>query len=154
MSRTWLERYPTRCQPRRPFRLRNPEPQFNPLEGRIRLLSLKGQPEQQISVKGWAAINSLDWAADGKSLFVSSQTPTSTTLLRVDLLGLATPLWDQRGSFRTWAIVAPNCRHDFKKQRLDNRKLLMTCPETAVLVLQLNPHLTAFLRPAKAKSLR
>ena len=70
----------------------------------------KGQPEQQISVKGWAAINSLDWAADGKSLFVSSQTPTSTTLLRVDLLGLATPLWDQRGSFRTWAIVAPNGR--------------------------------------------
>ena len=84
--------------------------EFNPSEGHIRLISLKGQPEREILVKGWAAINSIDWAADGKSFFVSSQSPTSTTLLRVDLQGQATPLWDQRGSFRTWAIVAPNGR--------------------------------------------
>jgi len=84
--------------------------EFNPLEGRIRLLSLKGQPERQISIKGWTAINSVDWAADGKSLFVSCQTPTSSTLLRVDLQGQAAPLWDQRGGFRTWAIAAPNGR--------------------------------------------
>ena len=84
--------------------------EFNPLEGRIRLLSLKGQTERDISVKDWAAINSIDWAADGKSLFVSSQTPTSTVLLHVDLEGHATALWDQRGAFRTWAIAAPNGR--------------------------------------------
>jgi eukaryotic-like serine/threonine-protein kinase len=84
--------------------------EFNPLEGRIRLLSLKAQPERQLAVKGWTAINSVDWAADGRSLFVSCQTPTSSTLLRVDLQGNATPLWDQRGGFRTWAIAAPNGR--------------------------------------------
>jgi serine/threonine protein kinase/Tol biopolymer transport system component len=84
--------------------------EFNPLEGRIRLLSLKGRPERQIVVKGWTAINSVDWAADGRSLLVSCQTPTSSTLLRVDLQGNATPLWDQRGGFRTWAIAAPNGR--------------------------------------------
>jgi len=84
--------------------------EFNPLEGRIRLLSLKGQPERQIAVKGWAAINSVDWAADGRSLFVSCQIPTSSTLLGVDLQGNATPLWDQRGGFRTYAIAAPNGR--------------------------------------------
>ena len=84
--------------------------EFNPIEGRIRLLSLKGQPERQITVKGWAAINSIDWAADGRSLFVSSQSPTSTALLRVDLRGQAHALWDQRGSFRTYAIAAPNGR--------------------------------------------
>jgi len=83
---------------------------YNPLEGRIRLLSLKGQPERDIVVKGWAGINSVDWAADGKSLFVSSQSPTGSTLLRVDMEGRATPLWDQRGSWRTWAIAAPNGR--------------------------------------------
>jgi Tol biopolymer transport system component len=84
--------------------------EFNPLEGRIRLLSLKGEPERDIVVKGWAGFNSVDWAADGKSFFVSSQSPTSSTLLHVDLQGHATPLWDQRGAWRTWAIAAPNGR--------------------------------------------
>jgi Tol biopolymer transport system component len=84
--------------------------EYNPLEGRIRLVSLKGEPERDVVVKGWAGFNSVDWAADGKSLFVSSQSPTSSTLLRVDLQGHATPLWDQRGAWKTWAIAAPNGR--------------------------------------------
>ena len=83
---------------------------FSPLEGRIRLLSLKGEPERDIDVKGWAGFNSVDWAADGKSLFVSSQSPISSTLLRVDMEGHATPLWDQPGGFSTWAVPAPNGR--------------------------------------------
>jgi Tol biopolymer transport system component len=85
--------------------------EFSPREGHIRLLSLKGEPESEIIVKGWAGFNSVDWAADSKSLFVSSQAPTSATLLHVDLQGHATPLWDQRGSWRTWAIAAPNGRY-------------------------------------------
>ena len=83
---------------------------FSPLEGRIRLLSLKGEPEREIDVKGWAGFNSVDWAADGKSLFVSSQSPISSTLLRVDMEGHATPLWDQPGGWATWAVPAPNGR--------------------------------------------
>ncbi len=83
---------------------------YNPLEGRIRLLSLKGEPERDIVVRGWAGFNSVDWAADGKSVFVSSQSPTSSTLLHVDPQGHATPLWDQRGAWKTWAIAAPNGR--------------------------------------------
>jgi hypothetical protein len=83
--------------------------EFNAMEGRIRLLSLRGEPERDIVVKGWAGFNSVDWAADGRSLFISSQSPTSTTLLHVDLEGHATPLWDQRGS-QTYAIAAPNGR--------------------------------------------
>ena len=83
---------------------------YSPLEGRIRLLSLRHEPEGDIVVKGWAGLNSVDWAADGRSLFVSSQSPTGTTLLRVDLEGRASPLWDQRGAWRTWAIAAPNGR--------------------------------------------
>jgi eukaryotic-like serine/threonine-protein kinase len=84
--------------------------EFNALEGRIRLLSLKGDPDRDFVVKGWAGFNSVDWAADGKSLFVSSQSPTSSTLLHVDLDGHATPLWDQRGGWRTWAIASPSGR--------------------------------------------
>ncbi|MBV8672403.1 MAG: protein kinase [Acidobacteriaceae bacterium] len=83
---------------------------FNPMEGRLRLLPLDGTPPKDIEVKGWAGFNSVDWAADGKSFFVSSQSPTSTTLLHVDLEGHAIPLWDQPGGFRTWAIAAPNGR--------------------------------------------
>jgi len=83
---------------------------FSPLESRIRLLSLKGEPERDIDIKGWVSFNSVDWAADGNSLFVSSQSPTSSTLLRVDMEGHATPLWDQRGGWQTWAISAPNGR--------------------------------------------
>jgi serine/threonine protein kinase/Tol biopolymer transport system component len=85
--------------------------EFSPREGRIRLLSLKGEPEREIVVKGWAGFNAVDWAADSKSLFVSSQAPTSATLLHVDLEGHATPLWNQRGAWRTWAIAAPNGRY-------------------------------------------
>jgi Tol biopolymer transport system component len=84
--------------------------EFNTLEGRIQLLSLRGDPERDFVVKGWAGFNSVDWAADGASLLVSSQSPTSSTLLSVDLQGNATPLWDQRGAWRTWAIAAPNGR--------------------------------------------
>jgi serine/threonine protein kinase/Tol biopolymer transport system component len=84
--------------------------EFNTLEGRIHLLSLRGDPDRDLVVNGWAAFNSVDWAADGKSLFVSSQSPTSSTLLHVDLQGHATPLWEQRGAWRTYAIAAPNGR--------------------------------------------
>ena len=84
--------------------------EFNTMEGRIRLFSLKGEPERDFVVKGWAGFNSVDWAADGRSLFVSSQSPTSVTLLHVDLEGHATPLWDQRGAWQTYAVPAPNGR--------------------------------------------
>ena len=77
---------------------------------RLRLLSVRGDPDRDIVVKGWAGFNAVDWAADGKSLFVSSQSPTSSTLLHVDLEGHATPLWDQRGAWRTYGVPAPNGR--------------------------------------------
>ena len=84
--------------------------EFNPMEGRLRLLSLDGTPARDIVVKGWAGFNSVDWAADGKSLFVSSQSPSGTTLLHVDTEGDAIILWDQPGGWRTYAIAAPNGR--------------------------------------------
>jgi Tol biopolymer transport system component len=84
--------------------------EYNPLEGRLRVLPLDGTPEQEIVVKGWAGINSVDWAADGKSLFVSSQSPSGTTLLHMDLEGHAVPIWDQPGGWRTYAIASPNGR--------------------------------------------
>ena len=85
--------------------------EYNPLDGRIRIYMLKGELEREIAVKGWTGLNSVDWAADSKSLFVSSQSPTSVTLLLVDQEGNAVPIWDQRGSWHTWAIAAPDGKH-------------------------------------------
>jgi Tol biopolymer transport system component len=84
--------------------------EYSPLEGRIQVLSLKGEPEHVITVKGWTGINSVDWMADGNALLVSSQSPTSSTLLHVNMDGRAIPLWEQRGAWRTWAVAAPNGR--------------------------------------------
>jgi WD40-like Beta Propeller Repeat len=84
--------------------------EYNPLGSRLQLLSLNGAPTHDIEVKGWAGFNSVDWAPDGKSFFVSSQSPSGTTLLHVDLEGHAIPLWDQPGGWRTYAIAAPNGR--------------------------------------------
>jgi Tol biopolymer transport system component len=83
---------------------------YSPVDNVIRIVSLKGGPERDVRVKGGAGFNSIDWAGDGKSFFVSSQSPTSSTLLHVDMKGNATVLWDQRGAWRTWAIAAPNGR--------------------------------------------
>jgi eukaryotic-like serine/threonine-protein kinase len=85
--------------------------EYSPLEGRIRLVSLEGKPERSIEVQGWAGFNSVDWAADSKSFFVSCQAPTSATLLHVDVEGHASPLWDQRGAWKTWATASPNGRY-------------------------------------------
>lgn len=83
---------------------------FDSREGRIRLVSLESGSQQELLVKGWAGFNSVDWAANGKSLFVSSKSPNGVTLLQVDMRGNANPLWDQRGGWRTYAIASPDGR--------------------------------------------
>jgi hypothetical protein len=50
----------------------------------------------------------MDWAADGKGFFLSSN-PTGrlSTLLYMDLSGNARPLWQVKNFQATWAIPAP-----------------------------------------------
>jgi eukaryotic-like serine/threonine-protein kinase len=96
---------------------------FKHLTDRIHILSLSGQPPREISVKGRNSIQSVDWAADGKRLFVSSPIPEGADLLQVDLRGNAHLIWHQRGntapSTQTgfggpsvpWAVPSPDGRH-------------------------------------------
>jgi Tol biopolymer transport system component len=81
-------------------------------DNRIRLISLKGQPTREISVKDWSSFASLDWAADGKGFFVSSN-PTGrlSTLLYVDLMGNANSLWQVKNFQATWAIPSHNGKY-------------------------------------------
>jgi Tol biopolymer transport system component len=54
---------------------------------RIRLLPLAGQAPREISADGWIFLESVAWAADGKSLFATSYAPDGSRLLHVSLDG-------------------------------------------------------------------
>ena len=91
----------------------------------IHTLSLTRQGPQEIVVKGWTSLLSLNWAADGKGIFTSSQTKKGSVLLHSDLKGNARILWEQKGSIAPWnrpfgehgelsapwAVPSPDGRH-------------------------------------------
>jgi Tol biopolymer transport system component len=90
---------------------------------RIHILPLNGKAQQEIVVKGWSNLFSVNWASNGKDFFSSSQTQRGSVLLRVDLNGNASILWEQNGSIAPWnrpfpgeistmwAIPSPNGHH-------------------------------------------
>jgi len=86
--------------------------EVNAAKHQIRLVSLTGQPTREISVKDWNNFMSIDWAADGKGFFISSN-PTGrlSTLLYVDLAGNATSLWQVKNFQATWAIPSHNGKY-------------------------------------------
>jgi DNA-binding winged helix-turn-helix (wHTH) protein/Tol biopolymer transport system component len=85
---------------------------FSASDNRIRLISLSGKPTREITVKNWNSFTSLDWAADGKGFFISSN-PTGrlSTLLYVDLMGNARSLWQVKNFQATWAIPSHNGKY-------------------------------------------
>jgi Tol biopolymer transport system component/DNA-binding winged helix-turn-helix (wHTH) protein len=85
---------------------------LNTLPGRIRLISLLDGSQREVEVKGWNSLNHINWAADGKGFYVSSEMAVATTLLYVDLNGDATILVRQPGLFtETWGIPSPDGKH-------------------------------------------
>ena len=80
-------------------------------DGRVKILSLNGLPPQEVTVKGWSILTSAIWAADGKSIFVSSFSTRGSVLLNVDLQGNATLLWQHPGGLDAWAVPSPDGRH-------------------------------------------
>jgi len=71
-------------------------------EGRIHIIPLGSRASQEIVVKGWGSLQSLNWAADSKGLYASSATKGGSALLHVDLQGNANILWEQQGSATPW----------------------------------------------------
>ncbi len=65
--------------------------------GPIYIFSLQGQELERIHVKGWSSLESLFWAADGKSLFVTAGMTNGKEILHVDLQGNAYALWESTG---------------------------------------------------------
>lgn len=85
---------------------------FGATNNRIRLLSLVGHPTREITVKNWSGFNSLDWAADSKGFFISSNPAgLRQSLLYVDLAGNAHQIWQVNHVWPTWAIPSRNGKY-------------------------------------------
>ena len=85
---------------------------FGVNDSRVRLLSLSGAPAREITVKDWNSFTTVDWAADGKGLFVTSSTSGRTsTLLYLDLMGNAHSLWQVSSYQPAWAIPSRNGKY-------------------------------------------
>lgn len=84
-------------------------------EGQIHVLSLSGQTLLRIAVRGWSSLQTVNWAVDGKGLFLSAVRQGSSVLLHVDLQGKANILWEQpgeqEGQLDTYALPSPDGRH-------------------------------------------
>ena len=66
--------------------------------GPIHILTVHGQPVQDINVKGWSNLLEFFWAADGKGLYVTARIRDEKVLLNVDLEGNAHTLWSSIGA--------------------------------------------------------
>ena len=78
----------------------------------IRILGVEGSNERTLSLDGWFGISFMDWAADGKSLWVNASSAAGTpTLLNVRLSGKVTPSLEETEMQLGWAIPSPDGRH-------------------------------------------
>ena len=78
----------------------------------IRILGVEGSNERTLSLDGWFGISFMDWAADGKSLWVNASSAAGTpTLLKVKLSGKVTPSLEETEMQLGWAIPSPDGRH-------------------------------------------
>jgi hypothetical protein len=70
-------------------------------------------PALEVRRKGWNIARSLDWAADGKTLLISSLVQGELALLDVDLQGNARVLWFAGGGAEetTVGVPSPDGRH-------------------------------------------
>ena len=85
---------------------------FGATDNRIRLLSLSGQPTRELVVKNWYGFRSVDWAADSKGLFVTSNPAGSRqSLLYIDLAGNAHQLWQVDSVWPSWAVPSRNGKY-------------------------------------------
>jgi Tol biopolymer transport system component/DNA-binding winged helix-turn-helix (wHTH) protein len=83
---------------------------FDPREGRIRLVSLKDGSSHDVVVEHWNSFFELNWAPDGRGLYVSSQAPEGGTVLDIDLQGHARALWHQKRNIATCGRPSPDGR--------------------------------------------
>jgi serine/threonine protein kinase len=78
-------------------------------DGPIEIHSLRGQPTKTIRAKGLDKLFAINWAADGKALFVARHVRDGTELLHVDEQGNTTRLWKSLGP-KCFGVPSPDGR--------------------------------------------
>jgi eukaryotic-like serine/threonine-protein kinase len=80
---------------------------------RILLLSLAGEAPRELQLKGLKSISSLDWSADSKGMFISSNSSgRRVMMLYVDLHGKIRPLRQlDTNQYTSWAIPSRNGKY-------------------------------------------
>jgi Tol biopolymer transport system component/DNA-binding winged helix-turn-helix (wHTH) protein len=77
----------------------------------IRLFSIADGKDRILTLPAWSGISSLDWAADGRTIWVTASSPAGVqTLLNVDLRGRAKPFLQEPEKDLGWAIPSPDGR--------------------------------------------
>jgi hypothetical protein len=82
----------------------------------IEIIRLSGQVERTIDLGEWQSIaGSVDWAEDGKTLFVSpcciAGSRPRAILLRVGLDGSLKPIWQSESVDNAWGLPSPDGRY-------------------------------------------
>jgi Tol biopolymer transport system component len=77
----------------------------------LRLISIGNGRERTLKVGAWSGVASLDWAADGKSIWATAYTARDDwTLLNLDLKGRVRVMLKDRLMRIGWAIPSPDGR--------------------------------------------
>ena len=75
----------------------------------VRVVSLKGEPDRDLTIQGWRGFQSIDWSANGKGWYVSSRSGRGAVLLYIDASdGRVHVLRRQPGSFGRWGVPSPD----------------------------------------------
>jgi len=74
---------------------------------RIRIYSLSGEPQHDVTVENATTLVSLDWGGTGAGLFSTDRMPGRTDLLFIRLDGRSSVLWSQQGT-HVAAIPSPD----------------------------------------------
>jgi hypothetical protein len=83
-----------------------------PAPSEILLVSLRGRASRTLTLTDWAGISSIDWAADGRSVWVSAVGASGEqALLSVDLQGRSIPVLRDLQRDVGWAIPSADGRH-------------------------------------------
>jgi DNA-binding winged helix-turn-helix (wHTH) protein/Tol biopolymer transport system component len=79
--------------------------------GPVQILSLDGKVLREIQSEQLDNMRSLDWAADGRGLYIANTGPQKVDLYYVDMDGRTERIWSQRGSQGTFALESPDKRY-------------------------------------------